>query len=113
MRGAKERRRHKRFEMTGTLSKLAAIDRSGGNLRLQECKLVDISAGGIGFIAEMEVAEGDAHYFLIDLREPLHELVFVKVKAEWARAQDENSWFVGASFLESSKGWLGELDSVH
>ena len=113
MRGAKERRRHKRFEMIGTRSKLAAIDRSRGSLRLQECKLVDISAGGTGFIAETEVVEGDTHYFLIDLREPLQELVFVKVKAQWVEERDESSWMVGATFLESSKGWLGELDSAH
>jgi hypothetical protein len=113
MRRSKERRRHKRFEMTGTRSKLASIDRAGGKLRLEECEFIDISAGGIGFVADTAFAEGDTHYFLIDLREPLRELVFVKVKTQWVRARDEGNWLVGASFLESSKGWLGELDSVH
>jgi PilZ domain len=113
MRRVTERRRHKRFEMIGTRSKLASIERSGGDLRLEECTLIDISAGGIGFLTDKEFAEGDTNYFLIDLREPLQELVFVKVRAQWVKKQNERSLMVGASFLESSKGWLGELDSEH
>ena len=112
MRRVIERRRHRRFEMMGTHSKLASIYRSAGDLRLEECTLIDISAGGIGFITDKEFDEGDTHYFLIDLREPLQELVFVKVRAQWVKERDESNWLVGASFLESSKGWLGELDTA-
>ena|SRR5881296_3951173 len=113
MRRVIERRRHKRFEMIGTRSRLASIERSAGELRLEECTLIDISAGGIGFLTDKEFAEGDTHYFLMDLREPLQELVFVKVRAQWVKKRNGSGLMVGATFLESSKGWLGELDSSH
>ena len=89
------------------------IDRSSGRLRFQECALIDISAGGMGFVTDGEIEEGDTHYFLIDLSEPFRDLVFVKVRTQWVKVRDASTWFIGTSFLESSKGWLGELDSVH
>jgi hypothetical protein len=57
---------------------------------------------------------GEVLDFLIDLQEPLQDLVLVRVRIEWTSPNEAGARRFGASFLDSSKGWLasGE-DTVH
>ncbi len=109
-----ERRRHKRFDLVSTGSKLGRIERGGPSLALQDCELVNLSFGGMCFGSTEELELEGQYDFLIDLRAPLKELIFARSNIRWVRSFDLHGWIIGAAILESNKAWLGVFDSpVH
>lgn len=107
-----ERRRYTRFDTASSGSKLALIARSGSDLEFQECSLHNISYGGMCFQAALPLHTGDVVDFLIDLKKPLQDLVLVKARIEWQGDAGPQGRLFGASFLDSSKGWLAAVDDV-
>lgn len=112
-RGA-ERRRHKRFDMTSTGSKLSRIERGGASLTLHSCELINLSFGGMCFHSTEELEPESTYDFLVDLHEPLRELIFVRSSIRWVRSSGSHDWMIGAVVVESSRAWLGAFDNhVH
>ena len=105
-----DRRRHKRFDLVSTGSKLARIERGGRSLTLKDCELVNLSFGGMCFHTTEELEPEAQYEFLIDLRAPLQELIFVRSNIRWLRSPDHRGWMIGAAIVESSRAWLGEFD---
>ena len=108
-RGA-ERRRHKRFDMASTGSKLARIERASTRLTLQNCELVNLSFGGMSIRSTEELEPEGLYDFLIDLQEPLKVLLFVRANIRWVHSSGSRGWMIGAAVVESSKAWLGAFD---
>lgn len=106
-----ERRRHKRFDLVSTGSKLGRIEHGGPSLTLQDCELVNLSFGGMCFGSTEELEPDGQYEFLIDLRAPLRELIFARCSIRWVRSSDSSGWIIGAAIVESNKAWLGALDS--
>jgi len=105
-----ERRRYKRFDMVPTGSTLARIERGGRFLTLREYTLIDLSFGGMGFRSTEELEPEEQYDFLIDLRAPLKELIFVRSNIRWVRSSESRGWIIGATIVESSRAWLGAFD---
>ena len=105
-----ERRRHKRFDLVSTGSKLGRIERGGPFLTLQDCELFNLSFGGMCFCSSEELEPEGQYDFLIDLRAPLRELIFARSSIRWVRSSDSRGWLIGAAILESNKAWLGAFD---
>ncbi len=101
-----ERRRHTRFDTARSDSKAGLIVRSGLRLEFRECSLRNISYGGMCIEGDLPCKPGEAADFLLDLETPLQDLVLVKARIEWERAEGHGRRLFGARFLESSKGWL-------
>ncbi len=108
-----ERRRHTRFDTSTSGSKLALIGRSGLGLETRDCSLCNISYGGMCFQGSLPLRPGEVADFLLDLKEPLEDLVLVRARIEWKSDAGKMQLF-GARFLDSSKGWLaGVDDTIH
>ena len=105
-----ERRRHKRFDMDATGSKLARIERGGSSLTLQGCGLVNLSFGGMCFHSTKELEPEGQYDFLIDLRAPLKELIFARCTIRWVRSFEPRGFIIGAAIVESNRAWLGAFD---
>jgi len=105
-----ERRRHKRFDLLSTGSKLARIERGGSSITLENCELINLSYGGMCFHSREELEPDSQYDFLIDLRAPLRELIFARSNIRWVKASDSRGWLIGAAIVESNKAWLGAFD---
>ena len=106
-----ERRRHKRFDLVATGSKLGRIERGGPSLTLHNCELVNLSFGGMCFRSTEELELEGEYDFLIDLRAPIKELIFVRSNIQWVYpAAVPRAWIIGAAIMESNKAWLGAYD---
>jgi hypothetical protein len=105
-----DRRRNKRFDVVSTGSKLARIERGGRSLTLKDCELVNLSFGGMCFRSTEELEPEGQYDFLILLRAPLQELVFVRSDIRWLHSADSSGWMIGAAIVESSRDWLGAFN---
>ena len=105
-----ERRRHKRFDMASTGSKLARIERGSPSLTLKDYDLVNLSFGGMCFRSTEELEPEGLYDFLIDLQAPLKVLIFVRSSIRWVRPCGAQGWLIGAAVVESSRTWLGAFD---
>ena len=79
-------------------------------MTLREYTLIDLSFGGMGFRSTEELEPEEQYDFLIDLRAPLKELIFVRSNIRWVRSSDSRGWIIGATIVESSRAWLGAFD---
>jgi len=106
-----ERRRHNRFKMMSTGSKLARIERGGAFLTLRGCELVNLSYGGMCFLSTEELELEGLYEFLVDLQQPLNVLIFVRSNIRWVRSSPSRGWVIGAAVVESSSPSLGTDDN--
>ena len=106
------RRRFKRFDQADSDWSLVQIRRIGVRLEFEECLLVNLSYGGMCLQTPSKMGKGEENYFLLDIRSPLNDLAFVKVRVEWVTPTGLRQNQVGVSFLESSKGWLGPTEEL-
>ena len=109
---AEDRRRFKRFEIASCdPNKPLLLDGSGDRVKREECEVLNLSYGGACFRASTRAEEGAIRRFRIDLASPAGFTVDVKARIRWVRYFESQGYFLGAEFLESSKGWLGPEDS--
>ena len=101
-----ERRRHRRFRTTQSLSVLRIVASNPPSLTLTECQLVEIAFGGMRFRAREPMDVGEERSFLAHLSEPFDDLIFLKARIEWSSQPESAMQTYGASFFESSKGWF-------
>ena len=103
-------RRHKRFDMQSAGCRLARVEHGGTALRLQPCELINLSFGGICFRSSEELEPEGFYSFLLDLSEPIKELILLKSNIRWVHSCGSVGWIIGGAVIESTRSWLGGLD---
>lgn len=106
---AEDRRRFKRFEIASSDPNKPLL-LEGSEDMVKECEVLNLSYGGACFRASTRPEEGAIRQFRIDLASPAGFTVDVKARICWVRHFESQGYFLGAEFLESSKGWLGPED---
>src|SRR5947209_2595676 len=89
-----ERRRHKRYDMIGRGGKLILIRETEGRGRRESCTLVNLSYGGMRFLAPHPLLEGMEHEFQMDLRWPLEGSASVRALIRRVHAAEGGGWDV-------------------
>ena len=108
-----ERRRHPRYDMTLRECRLALLEESSGLVEEHDCKLVNLSFGGMCFHSPKDLRQGEERRFVIDLRSAVPGAVLVRAQIRWGQPGAAPAGTFGAVFLESSRGWLGpEEDNI-
>ncbi len=102
-----ERRRYKRFDMTGHICKLILLEEPGGRPTSADCSLLNLSYSGMGFQADRPLNPGQMYGFAIELQTPLKGSSSVVARVSWVRPAESRRYNLGAVFLTSSKAWLG------
>jgi hypothetical protein len=94
--------------MTASGSQAVLVDWIGFQFQQSSLELLNLSYGGMCFRANDDVKPGAVNHYLLNIRGVLDEgMVFVKARVEWSKAAESDGYLCGASFIESSKGWLG------
>ena len=101
-----EKRRHRRFDMTASGSQAALLSWDDGVLQRNYLELLNLSYGGMCFRSNERLDPGAEPYCLLNLQGFIDDVVFVKARVEWQTIMNTGEFLCGASFLESSKGWL-------
>ena len=101
-----EKRRHRRFDMTASGSQAALVQWDGPHLKQRYLDLLNLSYGGMCFRSAEHLGSGTVRHYLLDVKGIVEDVVFVKARVQWVKPTDTGEFLCGASFLESSKGWL-------
>lgn len=103
-----EKRRHRRFDMTTSGSQVALVDWDGSALKSDYRDLLNLSYGGMCVRSAERLEPGTVQQYLLNLKGLIEneDLVLVKARVEWSQPTDSGGFTHGASFIESSKGWL-------
>jgi hypothetical protein len=101
-----DRRRHTRFDMSSAPSELWLISPGGQNARLEACRLLNLSFGGMCFTASHSLDREKVYPFRIKLTDLDPDPFSVQAEIRWQQ-QDTGGWVMGAAFRESTKGWVG------
>jgi hypothetical protein len=72
----------------------------------RQCRLLNVSSGGLGFQTDAAVAAGQECRLSVNLHFLNLEPAVVKARIRWVRS-DGSAYTVGAEILESSHCWLG------
>ena len=108
-----ERRRHRRFDMVSSGTRLARVRTSSARMDLESFELLNLSQGGMCVRGPHAIHRGAVEYFLMDLTEPFPSVILVRAEGRWAKSGGLAGQVMGLNILESSNGWFGENDSEH
>ena len=92
--------------MSTTPYELWLISPGGQGARLEPCRLLNLSFGGMCFASSSSLENEKVYPFRIKLTDLDPESFSVQAEIRW-RQQDAGGWVMGAAFRESTKGWVG------
>jgi len=101
-RSAEERRCQQRYRVPMWGSSLVLLL---GDVQ-EDCRLLNLSGGGMRFRTAAPVEEGAEFRLWLDLQEPPLGIATVTVEVRWVRQLEYGYADVGAAVLESNRDWL-------
>ena len=102
-----DRRRHTRFDMSHAPSELWLIAPASPSTRLEPCRLLNLSFGGMCFASSHALDQEKVYPFQIKLADLDPDGFAVQAEIRWREQKENSGWVMGAAFRESTKGWLG------
>ena len=102
-----DRRRHTRFDMSDAPSELWLISSGSASTRLEPCRLLNLSFGGMCFASSHALEQEKVYPFRIKLADLDPDPFSVQAEIRWREQQEGVGWLIGAAFRESTKGWVG------
>lgn len=102
-----DRRRHARFDMSNAPCELWLIPSRKTRARLERCRLLNLSFGGMCFVSSHSLEQEKVYPFRIKLADLDPHPFSVQAEIRWRHQEADTGWVMGAEFRESTKGWVG------